>query len=98
MEASTNREKKEVRSGEKNRLTNDWAANERASGTRNMIFGLVWVVAGLVITLYIISRMQQGTNILLPLLAIIFGAVQFFKGLMTYFYEDDPEDLTEEEG
>lgn len=62
---------------------------ESANGSKNMIFGLLWIVAGLCAVLYFSYHSILGAGYVLPILAIFFGVVQFFKGVMEYLEDED---------
>lgn len=54
--------------------------NDRAN--RDMIFGALWFFGGIIITAVTYSAASGGGTYVVTWGAIIFGAIQFFKGLM----------------
>lgn len=62
---------------------------ESTTGSKNMIFGLLWIVAGLCAVLYFSYHSILGAGYVLPVMAIFFGVVQFFKGVMEYLEDED---------
>jgi hypothetical protein len=57
----------------------------RAAGKKNMLYGAVWCIGGILITALTYSAAsQRGGTYFITWGAIIFGAVQFFRGLGQY--------------
>ena len=54
------------------------------SGKKNMIYGALWCIGGIVVTAVTYSAASGGGTYIVAWGAIIFGAIQFFYGLMQY--------------
>lgn len=53
--------------------------NEQAK--KNMIYGGLWAVGGTVVTVATMASASDGGHYVVAWGAIIFGAIQFFRGL-----------------
>jgi hypothetical protein len=53
----------------------------RAEGAKNMLVGALFCIIGIAITAATFSAASQGGSYFVCYGAIIFGAIQFFKGL-----------------
>src|SRR5579884_2844128 len=64
--------------------TRDALANAKSSaGQKNMLYGALWCIGGIVVTVgtYGAAASSGGGSYVVAWGAIIFGAVQFFRGL-----------------
>lgn len=53
----------------------------RAAGKRDMIYGALWCIGGILVTVITFLMASGGGTYVVTWGAIIFGAVQFFRGL-----------------
>lgn len=53
----------------------------RGAGRRNMLFGALWCVGGVVVTAATFNAAQAGGGYVVAWGAILFGAIQFVMGL-----------------
>jgi hypothetical protein len=53
--------------------------NEQAK--KNMLYGALWCIGGIVVTAATYSSAEGGGRYVVAWGAIIFGAIQFFRGL-----------------
>lgn len=53
----------------------------REVGKKNMLYGALWCIGGIVVTVVSYSAASGGGTYIVAFGAIIFGAIQFFKGL-----------------
>lgn len=53
-------------------------------GKKNMIFGILWFIGGLVVTAATYSAASNGGHYIVAWGAVIFGAIQFLQGLFQY--------------
>ncbi len=60
-------------------------------GSRNMLFGALWIAAGAGIIWYLINQPVQGHGYVLPIVVIIFGLVQLCKGINQFFNHPDEQ-------
>lgn len=59
------------------------AQSLRAAGFRNIVFGALWCIGGIVVTAISYSAaVNGGGTYLVTWGAVVFGAVQFFRGLI----------------
>jgi hypothetical protein len=54
------------------------------AGKKNMLFGALWCIGGLVVTAVTYSAASGGGTYIVAWGAIIFGAIQFFRGVFQY--------------
>ena len=54
---------------------------QSGNATKNMFWGAVWCIGGIVVTAATYSAASDGGTFIIAWGAIIFGAIQFFKGL-----------------
>jgi len=54
----------------------------RSAGRKNMLYGALWCIGGIVITAVTYTSARPGGTYLVTWGAIVFGAIQFFRGLM----------------
>lgn len=54
---------------------------EAGQGSKNMLFGALWCIGGIVVTAATYSAASGGGTYVVAWGAIVFGAVQFFIGL-----------------
>ena len=62
-------------------LQNQYKQEKRAAGNKNMLYGALWCVGGLLVTILTYSAASDGGTYVVAWGAVIFGAIQFFKGL-----------------
>jgi hypothetical protein len=62
-------------------LTRMRSQARRDGATKNMIFGALWCVGGIVVTAVTYSAAMNGGTYVVAWGAIVFGAIQFFRGL-----------------
>jgi hypothetical protein len=53
----------------------------REAGKKNMLYGAIWCIGGIVVTAATFSAARAGGSYVVAWGAIIFGAVQFFRGV-----------------
>jgi hypothetical protein len=53
----------------------------KEAGQKNMLFGALWCIGGTAVTVLSFASAKPGGSYVLAWGAIIFGAVQFFRGL-----------------
>lgn len=58
---------------------------KRERGKKDMIYGALWCVGGLTVTIATYSAASNGGTYVVAYGAIIWGAIQFFKGLTNIF-------------
>lgn len=77
------------------------AQHENHKGSRkNIIAGLVWMIVGISVTVFTYNKASGGGKYIIAWGAILFGFIQFMKGLFgratpseeEYYMEDDEED------
>jgi hypothetical protein len=57
---------------------------KKARAKKDMLYGALWCVGGLVVTFVTMSAASNGGSYVVTWGAIIFGGYQFFKGLINY--------------
>lgn len=62
-------------------LQNQYKQEKREAGNKNMLYGALWCVGGLLVTILTYSAASNGGTYVVAWGAVIFGAIQFFKGL-----------------
>jgi hypothetical protein len=62
---------------------NEIMAARRAAANRNMLVGGLWCVGGIVVTVVTLVSASGGGTYVVAWGAIIFGAIQFFRGLLS---------------
>ena len=62
-------------------LQNQYKQEKREAGNKNMLYGALWCVGGLLVTILTYSAVSDGGTYVVAWGAVIFGAIQFFKGL-----------------
>ena len=62
-------------------LQNQYKQEKREAGNKNMHYGALWCVGGLLVTILTYSAASDGGTYVVAWGAVIFGAIQFFKGL-----------------
>ncbi len=64
-------------------LRNAVAEQKHKAGTKNMIYGALWCVGGIIVTAVTFSiASDRGGTYVVAWGAIAFGAIQFFRGLI----------------
>lgn len=62
-------------------LQNQYKQEKREAGNKNMLYGALWCVGGLLATILTYSAASDGGTYVVAWGAVIFGAIQFFKGV-----------------
>ena len=62
-------------------LQNQYKQEKREAGNKNMLYGALWCVGGLLVTILTYSAASDGGTYVVAWGSVIFGAIQFFKGL-----------------
>ncbi|MPM24412.1 hypothetical protein SDC9_70894 [bioreactor metagenome] len=62
-------------------LHKEISTQKKARANKDMLFGALWCIGGIVITAATYSAASGGGTYVVAWGAIIFGAIQFFKGL-----------------
>jgi hypothetical protein len=58
--------------------------DNRAEGKRNMIVGGLWLVGGIAVTVFTYNSARSGGSYVITWGPMIFGGIQFFRGLGQY--------------
>lgn len=58
---------------------------KKKGGQKDMLYGALWCVGGIVVTIATYSAASNGGTYVVAYGAIIWGAIQFFKGLINSF-------------
>ena len=66
-------------------LQNQYKQEKREAGNKNMLYGALWCVGGLLVTILTYSAASDGGTYVVAWGAVIFGAIQFFKGMFQRF-------------
>lgn len=56
-------------------------AQLKEAAQKNMMFGALWCIGGIVVTVLTYSAASEGGSYVVAWGAIIFGAIQFFRGM-----------------
>ena len=56
----------------------------KETGKKSMLYGALWFIGGTVVTLGTLAAASGGGTYVIAWGAIIFGAIQFFRGLSQY--------------
>jgi len=64
-------------------VKNLFAARSQAA-TKNMLYGALWCIGGIIVTAVTYSSASGGGRYVIAWGAIIFGAIQFLRGLWQY--------------
>lgn len=62
-------------------LQNQYKQEKKEAGNKNMLYGALWCVGGLLVTFLTYSAASNGGTYVVAWGAVIFGAIQFFKGV-----------------
>lgn len=62
-------------------LQKQYKQEKREAGNKNMLYGALWCVGGLLVTILTYSAASDGGTYVVAWGAVIFGAIQFFKGV-----------------
>ena len=54
----------------------------RQAGQRNMLYGTLWWVGGIIVTALTYEAAKEGGSYIVAWGAVVFGAIQFFRGLL----------------
>ena len=68
-----------------NNLQNQYNKEKKEAGNKNMMYGALWCVGGILVTVLTYSAASDGGTYVIAWGAVIFGAIQFFKGLYQRF-------------
>lgn len=63
-------------------LQNQYKQEKREAGNKNMLYGALWCVGGLLVTILTYSAASDGGTYVVAWGAVIFGAIQFVQGLI----------------
>lgn len=66
-------------------LQNQYKQEKKEVGNKNMLYGSLWCIGGLLVTFLTYSAASDGGTYVIAWGAVIFGAIQFFKGLYQRF-------------
>ena len=66
-------------------LQKQYKQEKREAGNKNMLYGALWCVGGLLVTILTYSAASDGGTYVVAWGAVIFGAIQFFKGMFQRF-------------
>ena len=58
---------------------------KRTAGGKNMLYGALWCIGGLLVTFLTYSAASDGGTYVVAWGAVIFGVIQFFKGMFQRF-------------
>ena len=64
-----------------NNLQNQYNKEKKEAGNKNMLYGALWCVGGILVTVLTYSAASNGGTYVVAWGAVIFGAIQFFKGV-----------------
>ncbi len=62
-------------------LQNQLQQAKSEAGNKNMLYGALWCIGGLVVTALTYSAASNGGTYVVAWGAVLFGAIQFFKGV-----------------
>ncbi len=57
----------------------------REAGKKDMLYGALWCIGGIIVTAMTYSAAAPGGTYVVAWGAILFGAIQFFRGLLRFF-------------
>lgn len=63
-------------------LQKQYKQEKREAGNKNMLYGALWCVGGLLVTILTYSAASDGGTYVVAWGAVIFGAIQFVQGLI----------------
>ena len=67
-----------------NIVVNNLTKQKKERGRKDMIFGALWCLGGIIVTaITYSSASESGGTYIIAWGAIVFGAIQFFKGLFS---------------
>lgn len=61
---------------------NNWKSEEQQQAEKTMFWGAVWCIGGILVTAATYSAASDGGTYVIAWGAIVFGAIQFFSGLV----------------
>ena len=64
-----------------NNLQTQYKQEKREAGGKNMLYAALWCIGGLLVTFLTYSAASDGGTYVVAWGAVIFGAIQFLKGL-----------------
>ena len=64
-----------------NNLQNQYNKEKKEAGNKNILYGALWCVGGILVTVLTYSAASNGGTYVVAWGAVIFGAIQFFKGV-----------------
>ena len=56
----------------------------REAGQKNMLYGALWFIGGTAVTIITLAAASEGGTYVVAWGAIVFGGIQFFRGLYQY--------------
>lgn len=62
-------------------LQNQYKQEKKEAGNKNMLYGALWCIGGLLVTFLTYSAASNGGTYVVAWGAVVFGAIQFFKGV-----------------
>lgn len=62
-------------------LQNQYKQEKKEAGNKNMLCGALWCIGGLLVTFLTYSAASNGGTYVVAWGAVVFGAIQFFKGV-----------------
>lgn len=62
-------------------LQNQYRQEKQEAGNKNMLYGALWCIGGLLVTFLTYWAASGGGTYVVAWGAVIFGAIQFFKGV-----------------
>ena len=64
-----------------NNLHKQYNKEKKEASNKNMLYGALWCVGGILVTVLTYSAASNGGTYVVAWGAVIFGAIQFFKGV-----------------
>lgn len=68
-----------------NNATREIKKANKERGKKDMLYGALWCIGGIIVTVATYSAASNGGTYIIAYGAIIWGAIQFFKGLINVF-------------
>lgn len=62
-------------------LQNQYKQEKKEAGNKNMLYGALWCIGGLLVTFLTYSAASNGGTYVVAWGAVVFGAIQFFRGV-----------------
>ncbi len=61
------------------------AIDKKRNAQKDILFGLLWCIGGIIVTMITYNNASDGGTYIIAWGAILFGGIQFLKGLFHYF-------------